>query len=463
MQSTSLNDIIYQKSGAAEIDDNPLIAHLNLPPDNDRQAFIRLGLKPEYDTLDRELPTYLRRIKINRLRHFFAPTHPVHRRALIGISSQLFDGYIPRNPMSAEGQRALYGGKADITIRPTISLIAGHSGMGKSTLLDRVLESAGQQSYQHALFQDQPFPERQILWLRRNVPEHCTVKTLCASFGDYTDRILGLKLYHGIFQDVRGGDRNFYLSEIRKIITTHHVGLLVLDEFQNLSLMGVGAAKVIAFLVNLRDELGIPIVIAGTYKALRLLEGDLSISRRLVEGGYYDLKRPLSADDESFNQLCKIAWKYQWTKERSEISDRIIDALYDVSQGITGIMLSVFASAQLAAIEDGSEKINENTIIETYNFRMTPLHPAVNILKSNSPRLIDKFDEALSNALSPNTGLPESQLLTQQNTLNPIRERQPSSRVEKANSKSEPLSKEEIKQMVLNENPDDLSKILERP
>ena len=37
--------------------------------------------------------------------------------------------------MSAEGQRALYGGKADITIRPTISLIAGHSGMGKSTLL----------------------------------------------------------------------------------------------------------------------------------------------------------------------------------------------------------------------------------------------------------------------------------------------------------------------------------------
>lgn len=120
---------------------------------------------------------------------------------------------------------------------------------------------------------------------------------------------------------------------------------------------GVGAAKIIAFLVNLRDELGITIVIAGTYKALRLLEGDLSISRRLVEGGYYDLKRPLAADDESFNQLCKIAWQYQWTRERSEIKDSIIDALYDVSQGITGIMLSVFASAQLAAIEDGSEKL----------------------------------------------------------------------------------------------------------
>lgn len=47
MQSTSSNEIFYRKSGAAEIDDNPLTAHLNLPPDNDRQAYLRLGLKPE--------------------------------------------------------------------------------------------------------------------------------------------------------------------------------------------------------------------------------------------------------------------------------------------------------------------------------------------------------------------------------------------------------------------------------
>ncbi|MDB5981883.1 MAG: hypothetical protein JWQ69_2898 [Pseudomonas sp.] len=335
--------------------------------------------------------------------------------------------------------------------------------MGKSTLLDRVLESVGQQSYQHTSFQGQPFPERQILWLRRNVPEHCTVKTLCASFGDYTDRILGLELYHGIFQDIRGGDRNFYLSEIRKIITTHHVGLLVLDEFQNLSLMGVGAAKIIAFLVNLRDELGIPIVIAGTYKALRLLEGDLSSSRRLVEGGYYDLKRPLAADDESFNQLCRIAWQYQWTKDQSEIRDSTIDAFYDVSQGITGIMLSVFASAQLAAIEDGSEKIDEKAIINAYNLRMTPLHPAVNILKSNSPRLIDKFDEALSSALSPNIELTEKQTSNQHKTLNPTSQRKVSSRVAKEKNRTESLSREVIKTMVLDENPDDINKILERP
>jgi hypothetical protein len=61
--------------------------------------------------------------------------------------------------------------------------------------------------------------------------------------------------------------------------------------------MGVGAKKIIALLVNLRDELGLPIVLVGTYKALRLLEGNMSSARRLCEGGYFDLARPPSAED----------------------------------------------------------------------------------------------------------------------------------------------------------------------
>jgi hypothetical protein len=401
MPSTKFSDHPhYNITGAKEIDENPLIAHLRLPPENDKDAFLSLGLRPDYDPNERMLSASIRRLRINRLRHFFAPTSSIHRRALIGINSQIFDGYLARNPMTAQGQRILHGQKADLTIRPTISLIAGHSGMGKSTLLDRILTSIGNQDYQHSSFRGVDFPERQILWLRRNVPEHCTVRTLCSTFGDYTDRILGLSLYQGIFQNLRGGDRNLYLSEIRKIITNHHVGVLVLDEFQNLSLMGVGAEKIIAFLVNLRDELGLPIVIAGTYKALRLLERDLSTARRLVEGGYYDLQRPTSAADESFQELCEIAWDYQWTREPSDFSSNICDALYEVSQGITGIMLSVFSSAQFAAIETGSEKVDADLILKVFNERMKPLHPAIKILKSGNPLLLDKFDDLYTNSYS---------------------------------------------------------------
>lgn len=398
---------IYKTIGIPEVDDNPLLAHLNLPPGTDDEAFVALGLRPDFQIGDRLLPSVFRRIRINRLRNFFVPTQPAHREALIGISSQVLHGYTHRNPLTPEGQRRLLGTSTDQTYKPTISFIAGHSGMGKSTLVDRILASLGQQIYHHTAFNNLPFPECQILWLRRNVPEHCTVKTLCSSFGDYTDRILGTSLYERLFNSARRDHRDQLIIEIRKIITNHHVGLLVFDEFQNLSLMGVGAEKIIALLVNLRDELGIPILVIGTYSALHLLERNLSTARRLAEGGYYDLQRPTSADNEGWQQLCRIAWPYQWVQNPLNYNEEIGDALYEVSQGITGIMLSVFAGAQLAAISNGSEQVDANLILKVFNERMTPLHPAIRVLKSGNALALTKFDGFYKN-FYPDTTLPET-------------------------------------------------------
>jgi len=408
----------YLIRGAEEIDGNPLLAHLPLPPENDKEAFLALALRPDFSESERELPNSIRRLRIKKLRRFYVPTQQAHRRALIEITTNIFDAYIPRNPMTAAGQALLYGGAADLAFRPTISLVAGHSGMGKSALMDRILGHIGQQLQHHRSFNGKPFPEQQILFLRRNCPEHCTVGTLCSTFGDYTDRVLGLKLYSGIFAKLQGGARGAYLAEIAKIIRTHHVGLLVIDEFQNLSLMGVGAKKIIALLVNLRDELGLPIVVVGTYKALRLLERDMSTARRLSEGGYFDLARPTSADDKSWVELCQIAWRYQWIKDPIDFGSDICEALYEVSQGITGIMINAFMFAQLAAIEDGTERVTADLIHSVFMERMAPLHPAIRILQSGDPLLMDKFDDLYKN-LWPTADLDEGFTLPDPAALSP--------------------------------------------
>lgn len=95
----------YRKVGVPEIDNNPLLAHLRLPPETDTDAFLALGLGANFDPNERELPTSIRRLRVNRLRRFFVPVLPVHRRALIDISSQMFDSYSARNPMTPEGGR----------------------------------------------------------------------------------------------------------------------------------------------------------------------------------------------------------------------------------------------------------------------------------------------------------------------------------------------------------------------
>ena len=134
----------YLIRGYQEFDSNPLIAHLRLPPETDSAAFLALGQRPDFNVQDRDLPNSIRRLRIKRLRRFYVPTLEAHRQALIEIATNVLDGYIARNPMTARGQALLHGGAADLEFRPAISLIAGHSGMGKSTLIDRILAYLGE-------------------------------------------------------------------------------------------------------------------------------------------------------------------------------------------------------------------------------------------------------------------------------------------------------------------------------
>jgi hypothetical protein len=470
----------YKVIGAEEVDGNPLSAHLPLAPETDDDAFMALATRPEFDVAERNLPNSIRRLRINRLRRFYAPTMPVHRRALSSICTSIVDGYIARNPMTALGQRILQGCQVDLPFSPMITMIAGHSGMGKSTLINRVLGYLGGQLWGHTNFHGVPFPESQIVWLRRNVPEHCTVGTLCSTFGEYTDSVLGLKLYSGIFSKLQGSGRNTYLAEIRKIVTSHHVGLLILDEFQNLSLMGVGAKKIIALLVNLRDELGLPIVVVGTYKALRLLKSELSSARRLVEGGYFDLERPLSAEDEHWQSLCSAAWEFQWVRDPDDYSAGICTALYDVSQGITGIMLTTLATAQVAAIEDGSERVTEDLIRAVFAERLKPLHPAIRVLQSGDPIQMDQFDDMYKNfwpsteregvdgateASTPNpepmNDDPAAAALAAAETLKARRSKHGAPAADKAAAAKPLLTDEQIRKLVLTDSVKNLISVLD--
>jgi hypothetical protein len=471
----SERELVYKQIGVEEIDSNPLLAHLALAPETNEDAFFGLAIQPEFDISDRTLPRAIRRLRLNRLRRFFAPILLEHYRALTGICDQVFDGYIGKNPMTPEGQAFLYGDPVSSQFHSTISFIVGHSGMGKSTLVSRILNYLGEQVNRHTQFRGEAFPETQILWLRRDVPPHCTVGKLCTSFGDYTDRILHLSLYKGIFDRLGKTDNGAYLKEIRNIVVNHHVGLIVLDEFQNLTLIGVGAKKVLAWLNSLRDELCVPIVVVGTYKALKLVQKNLSVPRRLVEGGYFELKRPMSWEDPNFCSLCTLLWKYQWVRKPIDISDEIREALYEVSQGITAIVINVFITAQIAAMEDGErETIDANLIRRVFQERMGPLHRAIAVLRSGDPRLIETFDdlyvnffpdEFLQDDLVPHLEFDSDNIqeANSKDLKEPASQDSGESKAKnKAKAKKSPikLSEEQIKDIVLNQQNGDLHSIL---
>lgn len=398
MAELSSDSPTYKTWGVDWLDENPLSAHLPDVPENSNDSFAALARQPAFDANELKLPAKLRRLRVAGLRNFFVPTHKTHFEAHSEIVGHVMMGYEHRNPMTAEGQRILHGSCQSLDLPPPISMISGFSGMGKSTLLTRILNSLGPQVVRHTNFRGKPFPYAQLLHLRINISAQCTVKTLCSDFGNRADQVLDTELYGGIFSKLSGASIPQYVHEIRKVVLQNHVGVLVLDEFQNLNLMGMGAKKIIAFLANLRDELCVPIVVCGTYKSLDLMRDDFTISRRLVEGGYFDLTRPTSSDDHSWVTLCHIAWANQWLRDPLDFSDEVCSTLYEVSQGITAVMIMVLMKAQRRALDNGLEQVDCALLRKVYQEQMKPLHPALAALRSSDPRLISSFDDLWAKA-----------------------------------------------------------------
>lgn len=48
--------------------------------------------------------------------------------------------------------------------------------------------------------------------------------------------------------------------------------------------------------------------------------------------------------------------------------------------------------------EDGAERVDADLIRKVYVERMRPLHPAIRVLQSGDPRLMDQFDDLYRNA-----------------------------------------------------------------
>lgn len=382
---------------------NPLIEALAPIPDDRDDAILRLSDFPRFDPQERNLPASMRMFLPARLSRFLFPTTQ-HVRFMNHLCVQVFGGYAKRNPLTPDGQRLLHNAAGVVDRGPpvidsdtgqlaTISMVCGLSGMGKSTLIRGCMRVIGKPVIRHSSFRGVPFPETQILYLMRNVPDQCSPKAFCKAYGDYTDSLLGMPLYAEFFAD-KSMTRTHYVNQLRRIIASHHVGALVLDCVENLLIGGDTAlAEFIALLVNMSDELKVPIILVGTYKAAEILNTDASSARRLVAGGFHELKRPESENDEDFKALCQILWGYQWVRAPVEYDETILRALYDHSQGITGILITLFIAAQIEAIDSGREAVDVPLLRSVYAERLKPLHRILDAIRSRKTAQLDQYDD----------------------------------------------------------------------
>jgi len=182
------------------------------------------------------------------------------------------------------------------------------------------------------------------------------------------------------------------LIKMSHLASTHGLGLLVIDEIQHLSqAKSGGSEKMLNFFVTLVNTIGVPVVLIGTSKALPILQSEFRQARR--GSGQGDLIWEHLKNDESWEIMLSTMWKYQWTKEKSPLTDEIKNVLYEETQGIIDLAVKLYAISQLKAICDGTEKITADIIKESAAESLRLVKPMIAALRSGNPKEIIKYED----------------------------------------------------------------------
>ncbi|GFZ94088.1 hypothetical protein GCM10008018_45660 [Paenibacillus marchantiophytorum] len=179
------------------------------------------------------------------------------------------------------------------------------------------------------------------------------------------------------------------------LATLHGLGVLVIDEIQNLSFMKSGGAeRMLNYFTQLINTIGVPVVLIGTFKAMRLLSGSFSQARRSTGQGDLIMDRLTEGDD--WNYFMNALWRYQWTAKNSPLSESIKKTMYDLSQGIVDIAVKLYMLAQWEAMEEADpkdEKITVGLLKSVAKRHMQLVQPLLKILRRNDPALLSLVDD----------------------------------------------------------------------
>jgi hypothetical protein len=382
---------------------NPLIEAL--PPINtEEEAAALLQYDPGYHEQYRQWSPELRlHLILDALRFIQPLANHMALEQLIGVLIR--SGYVDRNPFPRKAHllknnASLERVKEDLrALHPPQSTgrevsVIGLSGVGKSTAL-RSIFALYDQIINHGRYQEQPFTLRQLVYLKLECPQDGSLGGLCKAFFKEVDRLLETNTFRLY---VKTGRRTVdeMLIDMAGVASRHFLGILVIDEIQNLrEAKGEGAAHVLNFLVQLGNELGIPVVLVGTPKAQSILTGEFRRARRASGLGAFPWDR--MNEDEEWEVFTKALWNYQYVRKPTLLTDELRHTLYFESQGITDLAVKVYMLAQIEAIAratcDDEEEVTKDLIESVTQDRLRYMQHSLNALRKNDPEELKGFED----------------------------------------------------------------------
>lgn len=383
--------------------DNKLIEALPAPL-TDAQLIDLMTSLPEYSPEQLEWTAHERIQLIMQLSHF---SIPMKRHMELGrkIDSMLREGYVGCD-ISLLAKSMTIQKTIDFLKLPDrnyhsilrdgpqlSSLLMGLPGMGKSTSTKKLLSAYPRVIYHptHNLYQ--------IPYLRVELPsDGMSVKEMCLKiFSEVDKRIPGVS-YRATYQKLSQRTAGELLEALAKVMINHVVGILVVDEIQNLTNAKKTSSVLMTELVSICNCLSVPILFIGTNKAVRLFSSDFHHGRRACGKPWNGLENPFHEDSSEeakaeWNEFAGILFHYQWVKHPVPFDAHFSRLLYDYSAGVFDIAIKLFAAAQTKAIHDRSERITTELLRKTYIEEFPVLHNMLDALRNGDLEQLATFPD----------------------------------------------------------------------
>jgi len=185
------------------------------------------------------------------------------------------------------------------------------------------------------------------------------------------------------------------LQHVSQLSRSFNVGVLIIDELQNLNLLADTEAKqrILNFFLTLSNDSGIPLVYSGTNSTFKLFSKVVRNARRALGMSDYYFDR-FRIDDDEWSALVQTFLAYNWTRELVQFTPELNETLYDLSQGNTDFLAKLMMLTQWYALSN-DEKITPALYRKVYERQMIILHKPIEALRSRDPLQIGDFEDMM--------------------------------------------------------------------
>lgn len=370
-----------------------------------KELLSALEVLPEYDESIRNADVATRLMALSDLYGFYLPSQmsvEIYSRLYLALLQSL-----QKKQTSLAVQQQMQNYRA-IKNQPHSGIIGGAdsftiigaSGIGKSAAISRAISLITED---RIITLDNPYTTI-IPCLAVQCPFDSSVKGLLLEILRKVDEHICSNYYENAMR-VRA-TTDMLIGSVSQV-ALNHIGLLIVDEIQNV-VNSKNGKSLVGMLTQLINNSGISICMVGTPESAVFFEQAMQLARRSVGIQYGRLDY-----DEFFRYFCESLFSYQYTKNKSELTEGIIEWLYEHSAGIISVVVSLVHDAQEIAILNGKEVLNLESLNTAYQQRLSMLHgyitPSVTVKVPSAP----KTKKALATRTSAKVVVDDRNIISQ--------------------------------------------------